>query len=76
MQTFEDWEPELAEVDDSLQSATEELWNALRSLNLNAVLDTLRAGQQYGGQRDQCLDAPAANSLQDWRSSELRSVCN
>jgi hypothetical protein len=56
MQAFEDWEPELAEVDDSLQSATEELWNALRSPNLKATLDTLRAGHRYGGQRDQWLD--------------------
>jgi hypothetical protein len=76
IQTFEDWDPEFAEVDDSFQWATEEFWNASTSLNLNAELDTLRAGHQYGGLRDQGLDAPGANSLQDWRSSELSSVCN
>jgi hypothetical protein len=75
IQTFEDWAQELTEVDESFQSATEEFWNASTSLDLNAELDTLRAGHRYGG-RDQWLDAPEADSWQDWRPSESRSDWN
>jgi hypothetical protein len=76
MQTLEDWEPELADVDGSLHYVTKEFWDALPSPGLKAILDILRAGHRYGGQRDQSLDASGANWLQEWRSSELRSVCN
>jgi hypothetical protein len=75
IQTFVDWAQELTEVDESFQSATEEFWNASTSLDLNAKLDALRAGHRYGG-RGQWLDAPGADSRQDWRPSELRSDWN
>jgi hypothetical protein len=45
------------EVDDSLHSVTEEFWGAWRSPNLGKALDTLRAGQQYGGLQDRWLEA-------------------
>ncbi len=43
---------DLTDVDASLHSVTEEFWNAWRSPGLGAALETLRAGQQYGGLRD------------------------
>jgi hypothetical protein len=47
---------DFAEVDASLHSVTEEFWNAWRSPGLGAALDTLRAGQQYGGLRDRWIE--------------------
>jgi hypothetical protein len=47
---------DFTEVDASLHSMTEEFWSAWRSPGLGAALDTLRAGQQYGGLRDRWID--------------------
>lgn len=47
---------DFTEVDASLHSMTEEFWNAWRSPALGAALETLRAGQQYGGLRDGWID--------------------
>jgi hypothetical protein len=47
---------DFTEVDDSLHSVTEEFWGAWRSPNLGTALDTLRAGQQYGGLQDRWLE--------------------